>query len=138
MTRLRSEVTSLSNLLLEQAPDALIFADLKGVIRLWNAAAERLFGYSAPEVLGGSLDVIIPERFRQTHWRGFDRAIAQGSTRYSGQVLITRAAHKDGRALYVELAFALPRNEAGELVGVLASARDGTERYLASKQQARS
>jgi len=129
------DVSSLSGLLLEQAPDALIFADLKGIIRLWNAAAERLFGFAASEVIGSSLDVIIPERFRQAHWRGFDRAIAEGTTKYAGQALVTRAVQKEGRTLYVELAFALPRDGAGEVVGVLASARDGTERYLAGRQR---
>ena len=129
------EVSSLSGLLIEQAPDALILADLKGNIQLWNAAAERIFGYAAGEVMGSSLDVIIPERFRAAHWRGFDRAIAQRSTKYAGQALVTRAAHKEGRTLYVELAFSLLRNAAGEVVGVLASARDGTERYLASRQK---
>ncbi len=123
------------DLLFEQAPDALIFADVEGTIRLWNANAEALFGYARSEAIGQSLDLIIPERFRAAHWRGFERAITAKETRYHGRVLTTRAAHKDGRKLYVELGFALPRNAAGELIGVLASARDGTERYLAGKAQ---
>ncbi len=123
------------DLLFDQAPDALIFADVEGRIRLWNAGAEGLFGYARSEAIGRSLDLIIPERFRAAHWRGFERALAARETRYAGRVLTTRAAHKDGRKLYVELGFSLPMNAEGEVIGVLASARDGTERYLASRTQ---
>jgi PAS domain S-box-containing protein len=125
----------LSGLLLEQAPDALIYADLTGTVRLWNASAERLFGFARSEVLGGSLDVIIPERFREAHWRGFERAIGAGSTQYAGRALTTRAIHKDGRALYVELTFSLPRDAGGKVIGVLAVARDGTERHLSERSR---
>src|SRR4051794_21220801 len=50
--------------IVEQAPVALIFADREGVIRVWNRAAEAMFGRSAQESVGESLDLIIPERFR--------------------------------------------------------------------------
>jgi len=50
--------------IVEQAPDAIIFADREGAIRVWNRGAEAVFGYAAAEVLGNSLDVIIPERNR--------------------------------------------------------------------------
>ena len=55
------------DLLFDQSPDASIIASRDGVIRLWNARAERIFGYRSGEVIGSSLDVIIPERFRQSH-----------------------------------------------------------------------
>ena len=120
-------------LLFEQSPDALILADPKGAIRLWNASAAGLFGYAAQDVLGGSVDVIIPERFRAPHWRGFERALATGTTKYAGRALTTRALHRDGRKLYVELTFALVRDAVGGVSGVLAAARDCTETYLAQK-----
>jgi PAS domain S-box-containing protein len=50
--------------------DAVVVADAGGVIRLWNAAAERLFGFTKTDALGKSLDLIIPERLRQRHWAG--------------------------------------------------------------------
>lgn len=56
--------------LVEQAPDALIFADRDGVIRVWNRAAERTFGHRATEAIGQTLDIIIPESLREAHWRG--------------------------------------------------------------------
>ena len=119
--------------LFEQSPDALIFSDPEGLIRKWNSAAERVFGYAGQEVAGRSLDVIIPERFRDAHWRGFRHAIKSGSTKYSGRALTTRAMHKQGCPLYVELTFALIRDADNNVLGVLAAARDCTESHLERK-----
>ena len=117
--------------IVEQAPDAIIFADREGTIRAWNRAAETVFGYGAAEVLGGSLDVIIPERLRRAHWEGFRRAIESGQTRLGARALTTRSVHKDGSKLYVELSFGLIRNGAGAIAGALAVGRDCTARHLA-------
>ena len=117
--------------IVEQAPDAIIFADREGMIRTWNRAAETVFGYGAAEVLGGSLDVIIPERLRRAHWEGFRRAIESGQTRLGARALTTRSVHKDGSKLYVELSFGLIRNGAGAIAGALAVGRDCTARHLA-------
>jgi len=116
--------------IVEQAPDAIIFADREGAIRVWNRGAEAVFGYAAAEVLGNSLDVIIPERLRRAHWEGFRRAIDTGQTKFGGRVLTTRSVHKDGSKLYVDLSFGLIRNEAGATVGALAVGRDCTARHL--------
>ena len=127
-------------LIVEQAPDPLIFADLEGQIRVWNAAAVELFGHTKDEALGHSLDLIIPERFREQHWTGFDRALAAGETKYRGQVLTTRSAHKDGTTMYLELSFAILKNADGRVLGALAQARDATERFereRAARQAAR-
>lgn len=123
----------LSEVLVAAAPDAMIFADRDGVIRVWNGSAEAIFGYPGSEVIGGSLDVIIPERLRSAHWQGFRAAIATGNTKYAGRVLTTRAIRRDGSKLYVDLSFALIRDEAGTVIGSLAIARDCTERYLSEK-----
>lgn len=123
----------LSEVLVAAAPDAMIFADRDGVIRVWNGSAEAIFGYPGSEVIGGSLDVIIPERLRSAHWQGFRAAIATGNTKYAGRVLTTRAIHRNGSKLYVDLSFALIRDEAGTVIGSLAIARDCTERYLCDK-----
>jgi PAS domain S-box-containing protein len=85
--------------IVEQAPDAIIFADRDGAIRVWNRGAETIFGYAATEVLGKSLDVIIPERLRPAHWKGFRRAIDTGHTKYGNRVLTTRSVHKNGSKL---------------------------------------
>jgi PAS domain S-box-containing protein len=119
--------------LVEQAPDALIFADRAGLIRLWNAGAERVFGYSASEVLGRSLDLIIPERLRSSHWVGFRKAVETGQTKYVGEILTTRSVHKNGSHLYVDLSFSLVGEAGGAVAGVLAIGRDCTARYLADR-----
>lgn len=115
--------------IIEQAPDPLIFADLEGVIRVWNAAAAQLFGHSAQEAIGQTLDLIIPERFRDQHWTGFDRALTEGDTKYRGQLLTTRSVRKDGTTIYLELAFAILKGLEGNVLGALAQARDVTERF---------
>lgn len=117
--------------IVEQAADAIIFADCDGAIRVWNRGAETTFGYAAAEVLGGSLDVIIPERLRRAHWEGFRRAIASGQTKLGARALTTRSVHKNGSKLYVELSFSLVRNGAGAIAGALAVGRDCTARHLA-------
>jgi PAS domain S-box-containing protein len=95
----------LARALLEQSPDALIFAGLDGLIKVWNQGAESVFGHTAAEAIGQSLDIIVPERFQDSHWRGYDRALAAGETKYKGQALPTRSVRKDGTDIYVELTF---------------------------------
>lgn len=113
--------------------EALIFADPRGVIRMWNPGAESLFGHTAADALGQSLDLIIPERLRKPHWEGFDRALRLGATAHGRRSIITRALHKSGQQLYVDMSFAVVRNRAGETTGAMAVARDATDRYLEEK-----
>src|SRR5688500_8961535 len=101
----------IARLLVDQAPDAVIFAGTDGTIQEWNAAAEALFGHSATDAIGQSLDLIVPERFREAHWKGFDRALGEGDTKYRGQALPTRSMRKDGSDFYVELTFAIRSEE---------------------------
>lgn len=115
------------------SPDATILAAPDGRILRWNAAAEALWGHAARDVLGGELHLIIPEKLRRAHDEGFRRAVASGSAKYAGKVLTTKSLHKDGRTLYVDLAFALLKDPHGTVVGVLATARDCTERYQAER-----
>lgn len=121
--------------IVEQAPDPIVFADLEGAIRVWNAAATRLFGHTREEALGQTLDLIIPERFREQHWTGFDRALADHATKYTGQALTTRSMHKDGATIYVEMTFAIVLDDAGESLGALAFCRDVTERFERERAQ---
>lgn len=118
--------------IVEQAADALIFADREGTVRVWNTAAARLFGFTADEILGRSMDLIIPEKLRDAHWRGFDHAMKTGEMRLAGQPTITRGLHKSGARLYVEMTFALVRS-GDEAVGSVAIARDVTAKVEAQK-----
>lgn len=118
----------LADWIVEQTTDALVYSDAAGTIRRWNEAAARLFGFSAPEAIGQSIDLIIPAHLRAAHWAGFQNAVASGSTRLAGRPALTRAVHKDGTRLYVEMTFALVKDDAGRVVGSVAIARDVTER----------
>jgi PAS domain S-box-containing protein len=115
---------------LDSLPDALILADTEGVIRLWNAAAERLFGHAREDAVGRNLNLLIPERFRPAHDAGFARAIQTGQLRTGTRVLRTRADHQDGRKLYVDFTFGLVKAPDGRVVAVQALARDATEAHL--------
>ena len=67
--------------ILENSPLAIMYADREGKIRLWNSGAETVFGYTANEALGQSLDLIVPERQRQRHWEGWEKVMASGVTK---------------------------------------------------------
>ena len=116
-------------------PEAVIFADREGMIRYWGGGAEAVFGHPAAEALGHSLDLIIPERFRQAHWKAYDRALETGQTKYDNRVLTTRSMKKDGSTIYVDLRFALVQDNGDAVLGALATGRDCTARYLAERQQ---
>jgi PAS domain S-box-containing protein len=105
----------------------MIFADREGVIRSWDAGAEAIFGYAASEAIGKSLDLIIPEHLRAAHWRGYEQAIAAGRTRSDGKPMITRATHKDGSKLYVELGFRIVNDDSAGVLGALATARPSSK-----------
>jgi PAS domain S-box-containing protein len=120
---------AISAMLVEQGPDAVIYADLQGLIRVWNPAAERIFGRAAADAVGQRLDIIIPEPLRDAHWQGYARAIEAGDTKYRGQSLPTKALKADGSAFYVELSFSILRAPDGNVLGAMAQARDITERF---------
>ena len=113
----------------EALGDAVVICGRDGVIRFWNAAAERLFGCAPAEALGSSLDLIIPERLRERHWAGFDKAIATGQTRYAHDVLHVPATHKDGRALSIAFTVGLLLGPQREVTGLVAVIRDETTRF---------
>ena len=130
------EGANLAERILDCAGDAVIFADGAGTIRRFNPAAEALFGYSAEEALGQSLDLIIPEHLRAAHWRGFDAAMNRATLKLGGRPILTRALHRSGRKLYVEVTFAIV--DGAEPPGAVAVARDLTERLERERMAARS
>ncbi len=113
--------------------EALIFADAAGIICSWNSAAEALFGFTAAEAIGQSLDLIIPEPLRKAHWVGYHAAVERGMTRHAGS-RVTKSLCKSGNPLYVDMSFAIVKNQAGEVTGSMAIARDFTARHLEKKQ----
>ena len=89
----------LGEALLHSASDAIIATDREGNITFWNPGAERIFGFTAKEAVGQSLDLIIPENLRARHWSGFRHTMATGTSRYGhGDLLSVPGLTKDGRA----------------------------------------
>jgi PAS domain S-box-containing protein len=115
--------------LVQAAGDAIIAADTDGKILLWNPAAERIFGFTAEDALGHSLDLIIPERLRTRHWEGYRRVMQTGQTRYGTEVLRVPALHKDGRVLSIAFTVALLHAADGGIQAIVAIVRDETARW---------
>ncbi|MBV8914574.1 MAG: PAS domain S-box protein [Acetobacteraceae bacterium] len=120
----------LGRVLLESAPDAIVYSDGEGVIRFWSAGAERLFGFAAAEAVGQSLDIIIPEPQRARHWAGYRQVMATGESRYGhGDLLAVPGLRKDGSRVSLEFTIVPMRDEAGRMEGMAAILRDVTKRF---------
>ena len=115
--------------LVAESRDAIIFADKDGLIRLWNAGAEAMFGYRAAEMEGQSLDRIIPEALRARHNEGFRRVMAKGESRYAANLLAVPGLRKDGARISLEFTITLIKDDDGEVLGAAAIIRDVTIRW---------
>jgi PAS domain S-box-containing protein len=120
--------------------DAVIVADAStGLIVLWNAAAESLFGYSADEARGQSIELLVPEPMRAAHRAGLQHYVATGHGQYidRGAVLDMLALHKSGAELNVELSLSPLEPSGGSTPMVVAMVRDATERKRGEEARAR-
>lgn len=125
----------LSRRLVRDAADAIIAADEQGRIRLWNAGAERIFGFTAAEVLDRSLDCIIPEKQRAPHWDGYRRVMATGTSRYgAGELLAVPALRKDGTRISIEFTITMVRDDAARPTFLVAIVRDVTARWQRERE----
>jgi PAS domain S-box-containing protein len=120
--------------IVEGAADAILFSGRDGKIVLWNRGAERLFGFTAEEAVGHSMDLIIPERLRERHWANWDRVMETGVTRYATDVLAVPALRKDGSTISIEFTIQLVRDAAGAILGPVAMIRDVTPRFQREKE----
>lgn len=114
--------------------DAVIYADRSGTIRMWNRAAESMFGHCSDEAVGESLDLIIPERQRGAHWRGWERVMETGVTQYGSSPLSAPGVRKDGSRVSLEFSIVILKDTAGDIDGVAAILRDVTERWNADRE----
>jgi len=120
--------------IVRQAADAIVYADAEGIIRFWNAGAERIFGYAANEAVGQSLDIIIPDRLRARHWEGYRQVMQTGKSRYgAGDLLAVPAQRKDGARISVEFTVVPMHDSSGQMpnriLGMAAILRDVTQRF---------
>jgi len=113
--------------------DAIIYSDREGIIRLWNSGAEQMFGFSAGEALGQSLDIFIPENQRARHWEGYFKVMQTGVTRYLKELLAAPALGKDGTRLSTEFSMTIIRDSTGEIAGTAAVIRDVSARWQKEK-----
>ena len=114
--------------LVATAPDAIIASGADGKIVLWNAGAERIFGWTEAEALGRSLDLITPERLRARHWEGYDKSMRTGTTKYGTTLLKVPAVHKDGRAMSIAFTVAMLFDAEHKVSSIVAVIRDETDR----------
>ena len=121
--------------LLSAVGDALVVTDVSGAITLWNAGAERMFGFTAAEALGQSMDIFIPERLRKRHWDGYHETMRTGHTRYGSDVLRVPAIDKSGRSLSIAFTVAMLNDSAGNPQAAVAVIRDETARFQEDRRQ---
>jgi PAS domain S-box-containing protein len=110
--------------------DAIIATDRDGVIDFWNPGAKRIFGFSADDAIGRSLDLIIPDNLRARHWESFNRVMATGESHYGhGDLLSVPALTKNGQRISVEFTIVMLKDEQMRPAGTIAILRDVTKRF---------
>ena len=115
------------------AVEAIVVAKADGTIELWNPGAERLFGFTEAEALGQSLDLIVPEKYRERHWHGYHEVMRTGQTQYGEQVLRVPALRKDGSRFSIAFTVGLLKGTDGQVQSIFAIVRDDTETFTAQK-----
>jgi two-component system sensor kinase FixL len=118
--------------ILDSVPDAMIVIDERGVIQSFSATAERQFGWSAAEVIGRNVSVLMPEPYRSGHDGYLDRYMATGVRHIVGIGRVVVGERKDGTTFPMELAVGEMRS--GERRFFTGFARDLTEHQAAERR----
>lgn len=129
----------ISDLIARTTTDAFVCADANSRITLWNRAAETMFGWSAQEAVGRSLDLIIPDRHRHGHAAGMQRLMGGAPSRLVGTTVEVPALTRDGGEVPVELSLAMWPGEGdaeGQPAGFAAIMRDVSARKAAEAERA--
>jgi PAS domain S-box-containing protein len=120
----------LADAILTMESDAVIATDRAGMVNFWNPGATRIFGFTADEAIGQSLDLIIPPNLRARHWDGFNRVMATGESHYGhGDLLSVPAQTRSGQRISVEFTIAMLKDGDGRPTGTVAILRDVSRRF---------
>jgi PAS domain S-box-containing protein len=114
----------LAKILLDLAPDATVVVDARGTIVFANAQIEQTFGYRAEEIVGSSVETLLPDRFRGAHPKHRERFASQPMPRPMGAGLALYGRHKDGHEFPVEISLSPVMTPSGQLV--VGAVRDAT------------
>ncbi|MBI4274968.1 MAG: PAS domain S-box protein [Rhizobiales bacterium] len=107
------------------ADQAIIAADYDGIIREWNFEAERIFGHSAAEAIGQTLDLVVPVEERADHWRNYRWVMTTGILNYSpDHVLDVEGLRKNGTRVWLDVMLMPIRDASGQLTGITAVLRE--------------
>jgi PAS domain S-box-containing protein len=118
------------------ASDAIITIDGSGRIILWNRAAERIFGYSQAEIIGGNFSMLFPENIRELHLANLRNAIDPGVPALPSKFFEFPRLRKDGTEFCAEIAFGFIAKQDEILITEVV--RDITERKLIEQEAMRS
>jgi PAS domain S-box-containing protein len=118
--------------LAETASDAIVSANSRGEIVYFNRTAERMFGYSAGEILGRPLSLLMPERVRAAHTRGFERFLGTGDARVLGKTVGMEGLRKDGSEFPLQISLSTWRTREDVFFGGILS--DSSERQKAEEK----
>jgi PAS domain S-box-containing protein len=123
------ETGALLAAIVEDSDDAIVSKTVEGIIRSWNGGAERLFGYTAAEAVGRSIDLIIPPELQEEERSILERLRRGERVEHFETVRVS----KESRRILISLTISPLRDKAGRVVGASKVARDITERRRAEE-----
>jgi PAS domain S-box-containing protein len=117
--------------LLESAPDGIVVVDARGAIVIVNSQTERLFGYTRQELIGQSIEMLVPERYKERHIADRRAYVADPKLRPMGAGRALTGRTKDGKEFPVEISLSPLVTDQGRLI--MSIVRDITERRRAEE-----
>ncbi|NIC41104.1 bifunctional diguanylate cyclase/phosphodiesterase [Aquabacterium sp. A08] len=116
--------------LIDSSEDAIISKDLQGIIRTWNAGAQRIFGYSAEEAVGQHVGLLFPKERLHEEDKLLRTVLSGGVVRHFRTTRLTR----DGRRIFASISLSPIRTDTGEIIGFSKIVRDLTQEIQQEQQ----